>query len=99
MPRCCMILLCHASLQQHFRSRIGRIPSTMTEKDRKEVLPPDMPEPRGKGFVICCSTDAYELVIRSRGNLVLRQGSVDSSTYQAESTQYIRALRYLLRII
>lgn len=66
-----MILLCHASLQQHFRSRIGRIPSTMTEKDRKEVLPPDMPEPRGKGFVICCSTDAYELVIRSRGNLVL----------------------------
>ena len=43
----------------------------MTEKDRKEVLPPDMPEPRGKGFVICCSTDAYELVIRSRGNLVL----------------------------
>ena len=44
---------------------------TMTEKDMKEVLPPDMPEPRGKGFVICCSTDAYELVIRSRGNLVL----------------------------
>jgi hypothetical protein len=27
-----------------------------------------------------------------------RQGSVDSSTYQAESTQYIRALRYLLRL-
>ena len=64
MPRCRMILLCHASLQQHFRSRIGRIPSTMTEKDRKEVLPLDMPEPRGKGFVICCSTDAYVLVIR-----------------------------------
>eukprot|EP00984_Skeletonema_dohrnii_P000217 scaffold67_cov95-Skeletonema_dohrnii-CCMP3373.AAC.1 len=64
MPRCRMILLCHALLQQHFRSRIGRIPSTMTEKDRKEVLPLDMPEPRGKGFVICCSIDAYELVIR-----------------------------------
>eukprot|EP00985_Skeletonema_marinoi_P000517 scaffold195_cov89-Skeletonema_marinoi.AAC.1 len=72
---------------------------TMTEKDMKEVLPPDMPEQRGKGFVICCSTNAYVLVIRSQGNLVLRQGSVDSSTYQAESTQYIRALRYLLRII
>ena len=44
---------------------------TMTEKDMDEVLPPDMPEPRGKGFVICCSTNAYVLVIRSQGNLVL----------------------------
>ena len=29
MPRCCMILLSHASLQQHFRSRIGRIPLSL----------------------------------------------------------------------
>lgn len=65
MPRCRMILFVpYTSLQQHFRSRIGRIPSTMTEKDRKEVLPLDMPEPRGKGHVICCSIDAYVLVIR-----------------------------------
>eukprot|EP00957_Ditylum_brightwellii_P009968 752018-Ditylum_brightwellii.AAC.1 len=32
--------------------------STMSEQERTEVMPPDMPEPRGKPFVIRCFVDA-----------------------------------------
>ena len=32
--------------------------SNILEKDRTEVLPPNMPKPRGKGFVIRCYVDA-----------------------------------------
>lgn len=95
--------------------------STMSESDRTEVLPPDMPRPLGKGFVIRCFVDADhagdEITRRSRTGFIVylnnapvywyskRQGSVESSTYQAEftamreATEYIRALRYKLRMM
>lgn len=95
--------------------------STMSQADRTEVLPPDMPVPRGEGFVIRCFVDADHagdsLTRRSRTGFIVyinnapvywyskRQGSVESSTYQAEftamkeATEYIRALRYKLRMM
>eukprot|EP00985_Skeletonema_marinoi_P034793 scaffold44923_cov788-Skeletonema_marinoi.AAC.1 len=82
--------------------------STMSETDRTEVLPPDMPAPRGKSFVIRCFADADhagDAVTRKSRTGFIRQGSVESSTYQVESTamkeatEYIRALRYRLRMM
>jgi len=95
--------------------------SNILEKDRKEVLPPNMPKPRGKGFVIRCYVDADHagdsVTRKSRTGFVVylnnapvywyskRQGSIESSTYQAEftamkeATEYIRALRYRLRMM
>ena len=95
--------------------------STMSETDRTEVLPPDMPAPRGKSFVIRCFADADHagdaVTRKSRTGFIVylnnppiywcskRQGSVESSTYQVESTamkeatEYIRALRYRLRMM
>jgi len=95
--------------------------STMSESERTEVLPPGMPRPLGKGFVIRCFVDADhagdEITRRSRTGFIVylnnapvywyskRQGSVESSTYQAEftamreATEYIRALRYKLRMM
>ena len=95
--------------------------STMSETDRTEVLPPDMPEPKGKPFVIRCFVDADHagdaVTRKSRTGFIVylnnapiywyskRQGSVESSTYQAEftamkeATEYIRALRYRLRMM
>ena len=95
--------------------------STMSEQDRTEVMPPDMPEPRGKPFVIRCFVDADHagdtVTRKSRTGFIVylnnapvfwyskRQGSVESSTYQAEftamkeATEYIRALRYRLRMM
>jgi len=95
--------------------------STMSESERTEVLPPDMPQQRGRGFVIRCFVDADhagdEITRRSRTGFIVyinnapvywyskRQGSVESSTYQAEftamkeATEYIRALRYKLRMM
>jgi len=77
--------------------------------------------PFGKGFVIRCFVDADhagdEITRRSRTGFIVylnnapvywhskRQGSVESSTYQAEftamreATEYIRALRYKLRMM
>ena len=95
--------------------------STMSEEDRTEVLPPNMPKPRGKGFVIRCYVDADHagdsVTRKSRTGFIVylnnapvywyskKQGSVESSTYQAEftamreATEYIRALRYRLRMM
>ena len=95
--------------------------STMLEEDRTEVLPPDMPMPHGKPFVIRCFVDADHagdaVTRKSRTGFIVylnnapvywyskRQGSVESSTYQAEftamkeATEYIRALRYRLRMM
>ena len=87
----------------------------------KEVLPPYMPASRGRGFVIRVFVDADhagdEFTRRSRTGFIVyinnapvywyskRQGSVESSTYQAEFTamkeaaEYVRALRYKLRMM
>ena len=95
--------------------------STMRDTDTKEVLPPNMPHPRGRGFVIRCYVDADhagdEITRRSRTGFIVylnnapvywyskRQGSVESSTYQAEFTamkeacEYVRSLRYKLRMM
>ena len=95
--------------------------SAMTEEDMKEVLPPYMPASRGRGFVIRVFVDADhagdEITRRSRTGFIVyinnapvywyskRQGSVESSTYQAEFTamkeaaEYVRALRYKLRMM
>lgn len=95
--------------------------SAMTEEDIKEVLPPYMPASRGRGFVIRVFVDADhagdEITRRSRTGFIVyinnapvywyskRQGSVESSTYQAEFTamkeaaEYVRALRYKLRMM
>eukprot|EP00984_Skeletonema_dohrnii_P017034 scaffold7673_cov75-Skeletonema_dohrnii-CCMP3373.AAC.1 len=84
-------------------------------------MPPDMPEPRGKPFVIRGFVDADHagdaVTRKSRTGFIVylnnapvywyskRQGSVESSTYQAEftamkeATEYIRALRYRLRMM
>ena len=92
------------------------------DEDREEVLPPDMPTPLGKPFVIRCFVDAADhagddVTRKSRTGFIVylnnapiywyskRQGSVESSTYQAEftamkeATEYIRALRYRLRMM
>jgi hypothetical protein len=85
------------------------------------VLPPYMPASRGRGFVIRVFVDADhagdEITRRSRTGFIVyinnapvywyskRQGSVESSTYQAEFTamkeaaEYVRALRYKLRMM
>jgi len=70
--------------------------SSMTEEEeeRKKVLPPDMPKPGGKRFVIRCYVDtnhAGEVTRRSRAGSTIvyvalyryskRQGSVESYTY------------------
>ena len=71
--------------------------SSMAEEERKEVLPPDIPKPREKGFVIRCYVDADnagdEVTMRSRAGFIVyvngapvyryfkRQGSVESYTY------------------
>ena len=95
--------------------------SAMSESERTEVLPPGIPRPLGKGFVIRCFVDADhagdEITRRSQTGFIVyinnapvywyskRQGSVESSTYQAEftamkeATEYIRALRYKLRMM
>lgn len=95
--------------------------SNILEEDRKEVLPPNMPKPRGKGFVIRCFVDADHagdsVTRKSRTGFIVylnnapvywyskKQGSVESSTYQAEftamkeATEYVRALRYRLRMM
>ena len=95
--------------------------SSLSEQDRTEVLPPNMPEPRGKGFVIRCYVDADHagdsVTRKSRTGFIVylnnapvywyskRQGSVEPSTYQAEftamkeATEYIRGLRYRLRMM
>ena len=95
--------------------------STMSDEEMKEVLPPNMPQPRGRGFVIRCFVDADhagdEITRRSRTGFIVyinnapvywyskRQGSVESSTYQAEFTamkeaaEYVRSLRYKLRMM
>jgi len=95
--------------------------SAMTKEDMKEVLPPYMPASRGRGFVIRVFVDADhagdEITRRSRTGFIVyinnapvywyskRQGSVESSTYQAEFTamkeaaEYVRALRYKLRMM
>ena len=95
--------------------------SSILERDRKEVLPPNMPKPRGKGFVISCFVDADHagdsVTRKSRTGFIVyinnapvywyskRQGSVEPSTYQAEftamkeATEYIRGLRYKLRMM
>ena len=95
--------------------------STMSPEMMTEVLPPDMPEARGEGFVIRCYVDADHagdaVTRRSRTGFIVflnnapiywyskRQGSVESSTYQAEFTamkeaaEYIRSLRYRLRMM
>jgi hypothetical protein len=95
--------------------------SSMGEAEQEEVLPPDMPKPRGKGFIIRVFIDADhagdEVTRRSRTGFIVyinnapvywyskRQGSVESSTYQAEFTamkeaaEYVRALRYRLRMM
>ena len=95
--------------------------SNILEEDRQEVLPPKMPRPRGKGFVIRCFVDADHagdsVTRKSRTGFIVylnnapvywyskRQGSVESSTYQAEftamkeATEYIRSLRYRLRMM
>jgi hypothetical protein len=95
--------------------------STMSDEEMKEVLPPNMPKPRGKGFIIRCFVDADhagdEITRRSRTGFIVyinnapvywyskRQGSVESSTYQAEFTamkeaaEYVRSLRYKLRMM
>jgi len=85
--------------------------STMSEEERKEVLPPDMPEPRGKGFVIRCFVDADHagdsVTRKSRTGFIVyvnnapvywyskRQGSVEPSTYQAEFTAMKEATEYI----
>ncbi len=95
--------------------------SAMGEEEQVEILPDDMPEARGKGFVIRVFVDADhagdEVTRRSRTGFIVyinnapvywyskRQGSVESSTYQAEFTamkeavEYVRSLRYKLRMM
>jgi hypothetical protein len=74
--------------------------STMSEEERKEKLPPNAPQPRGKSFVIRCYVDADHagdsVTRKSRTGFMVylnnapvywyskKQGSVEPSTYQAE---------------
>ncbi len=87
----------------------------------KEELPKDMPEPRGKGFIILAFVDAdhagEKLTRRSRTGFIVflnmapiywfskRQNGVECSSFGSEfiamkqCTEYIRGLRYRLRMM